>query len=91
MNKNDIVKKVAETAGLSIADAKKSVDAVMVAVKDALVAGDKVQLIGFGSFSVKTREARQGVNPRTGEKITIAAKNTVKFVAGAEFDADLNK
>ena len=66
MNKNELVKKVAETAGLSIADAKKSVDAVMVAVKDALVAGDKVQLIGFGSFSVKTREARQGVNPRTG-------------------------
>lgn len=91
MNKNELVKKVAQAAGLTAVDAKKAVDALTDAVREALIAGDKVQLIGFGSFSVKTRDARQGVNPRTGEKITIAAKNTVKFVAGAELEAELNK
>jgi DNA-binding protein HU-beta len=91
MNKTDLVKKIAETAGLSNADAKKAVEAFATAVKDALVAGDKVQLIGFGTFAVKERGARQGVNPSTGAKIQIAAKKVIKFTPGAEFDAQVNK
>ena len=59
--------------------------------KIAVVAGDKVQLLGFGTFAVKKRPARQGVNPSTGAKITIAAKKVVKFAPGAEFEAKVNK
>ena len=66
------------------ADAKKALDATVEAVKEALVAGDNVQLVGFGTYSVTERPAREGVNPRTGEKLTIAAKKVVKFKAGAE-------
>ena len=71
MNKTELVAKIAEVAGLSKADAKKALDATVEAVKEALVAGDNVP-------------AREGVNPRTGEKLTIAAKKVVKFKAGAE-------
>ena len=56
----------------------------MAAVKDALIAGDKVALVGFGTFSVNERPAREGINPATKEKITIAAKKVAKFKAGAE-------
>ena len=84
MNKTELVAKIAEVAGLSKADAKKVLDATVEAVKEALVAGDNVQLVGFGTYSVTERPAREGVNPRTGEKLTIAAKKVVKFKAGAE-------
>ena len=84
MNKTELVAKIAEVAGLSTADAKKALDAPVEAVKEALVAGDNVQLVGFGTYSVTERPAREGVNPRTGEKLTIAAKKVVKFKAGAE-------
>lgn len=84
MNKTELVAKIAEVAGLSMADAKKALDATVEAVKEALVAGDNVQLVGFGTYSVTERPAREGVNPRTGEKLTIAAKKVVKFKAGAE-------
>ncbi len=90
MNKTELVKKIAEAAGLSAADAKKALDATTTAIKDALVAGDKVQLVGFGTFGTKERPAREGINPRSKEKITIAAKKVVKFNAGAEFDAAVN-
>ena len=84
MNKTELVAKIAEAAGLSKADAKKALDATVEAVKEALVAGENVQLVGFGTYSVTERPAREGVNPRTGEKLTIAAKKVVKFKAGAE-------
>ena len=77
MNKTELVAKIAEVAGLSKADAKKALDATVEAVKD-------VQLVGFGTYSVTERPAREGVNPRTGEKLAIAAKKVVKFKAGAE-------
>ena len=86
MNKSELVRKVAEGAGLNAESAKKALDATIAAVKEALVAGDKVQLVGFGTFAVKERPARQGVNPATGEKIQIAAKKVVKFNAGSEFE-----
>ena len=84
MNKTELIAKIAETAGLSKVDAKKALDAAVEAVKDALVAGDKVQLVGFGTFAVKEQPARQGINPATKEKIQIAAKKIAKFKAGAE-------
>ena len=84
MNKTELVAKIAEVARLSKADAKKALDATVEAVKEALVAGENVQLVGFGTYSVPERPAREAVHPRTGEKLTIAAKKVVKFKAGAE-------
>ncbi len=90
MNKTELVKKIAEAAGLTNAEAKKALDATTAAIKEALAAGDKVQLVGFGTFAVKDRPARQGVNPATGAKIEIAAKKVAKFNAGAELDNAVN-
>ena len=84
MNKTELIAKIAETAGLSKVDAKKALDAAVEAVKDALVAGDKVQLVGFGTFAVKEQPAREGINPATKAEIKIAAKKVAKFKAGAE-------
>ena len=84
MNKTEVVEKIAASAGLSKVDAKKALDATVAAIKDALVAGDKVSLVGFGTFSVSERPAREGINPATKEKIQIAAKKVAKFKAGAE-------
>ena len=84
MNKSELVEKIAAGAGLSKADAKKALGAPDAAIKDALVKGDKVALIGFGTFSVNERPAREGINPATKQKIKIAAKKVAKFKAGAE-------
>ena len=84
MNKTELIEKISVGADLSKADEKKALEATLQAIKNALVEGDKVQLIGFGTFSVTERPAREGVNPRTGEKLTIAAKKVAKFKAGAE-------
>jgi len=84
MNKTQLVEKVAAEAGLSKAAAKKAIDATVGAVKAALVAGEKVQLVGFGTFSVAKRPARKGINPLTKKEIKIAAKKVAKFKAGAE-------
>ena len=84
MNKTELVEKIAAGAGLSKEDAKKALDATVAAIKDALKAGDKVQLVGFGTFSVTKRPAREGINPATKQKIKIAAKKVAKFKAGAE-------
>lgn len=84
MNKTELIEKISVGADLSKADAKKALEATLQAIKNALVEGDKVQLIGFGTFSVTERPAREGVNPRTGEKLNIAAKKVAKFKVGAE-------
>ena len=91
MNKTELIAKIAETAGLSKVDAKKALDAAVEAVKDALVAGDKVQLVGFGTLAVKEQPAREGINPATKAKIKIAAKKVAKFKAGAELAEAVNK
>lgn len=83
MNKTDLVKAVAAT-GISQEASKKAIDAAIAAVKDALVKGESVQLIGFGTFSVTEKPAREGVNPATGAKIQIAAKKVAKFKPGKE-------
>lgn len=84
MNKTDLVKAVAEKSALTQVQAKVAVEAVVAAVKDALVKGESVQLVGFGTFAVVEKPAREGVNPATGKKITIEAKKVAKFKPGKE-------
>ena len=84
MNKTELINKIAESAGISKADAKKALEATVDTIKQALIAGDKIQLIGFGTFAVSERPAREGINPATKEKIQIPAKKVAKFTAGAE-------
>ena len=84
MNKTELIDKIAAGSGLTKTDAKKALEATVAAIKDALVAGDKVQLVGFGTFAVAEKPAREGINPATKEKIQIAAKKVAKFKAGAE-------
>ena len=91
MNKTELIDKIAAGAGISKADSKKALDATVNALKEALIAGDKIQLVGFGTFSVYERPAREGINPATKEKIQIAAKKVAKFKAGAELADALNK
>jgi len=90
MNKNDFVSSVAEKAGLSKADAKKAIDAFCETVSEVLKAGDKLTLVGFGTFSVAERGERQGINPLTKQPITIAAKKSAKFKGGKELTDALN-
>lgn len=89
MNKTDLVNAIA-AAGLTKADSKKALDAALDAISGALAKGDKVAILGFGTFAVNERPAREGINPATKEKITIAAKKVVKFKAGAELAAGIN-
>ena len=91
MNKTELIDKIAASAGITKAQAKAALDATTNALKDALIAGDKIQLVGFGTFSVNERPAREGINPATKEKIQIAAKKVAKFKAGAELADALNK
>lgn len=84
MNKTDLVNAIAAEAGLKKEDAKKALDATLKAIAGALTEGDKVALLGFGTFAVTERPARTGINPATKEKIEIAAKKVIKFKAGAE-------
>jgi DNA-binding protein HU-beta len=90
MNKAELIDAMASHSGLTKADAKKALDAFIGATTEALKGGDRVALVGFGSFSVSTREERKGRNPQTGKEITIPAKKVVKFKAGAEL-ADVVK
>ncbi len=90
MNKAELINAIAAEAGLSKVDAKKALDAVVKSVSDALVAGDKVSLVGFGTFSVAARSARSGINPATKQAITIEAKKVAKFKAGADLASAIN-
>ncbi len=84
MNKAQLIEAMANKAGLTKADAKKALDAFIETTSDALKSEDRVALIGFGSFSVSTREARTGRNPQTGKPIDIPAKKVIKFKAGSD-------
>ena len=84
MNKAQLIDAIAAQAGLTKAGAKKALNATVGAITGALKKGDRVALVGFGSFSVSKRSARTGRNPQTGKEIKIPAKNVVKFKAGAE-------
>jgi DNA-binding protein HU-beta len=82
VNKNELVDAVATAANLKKADAIKAVDAVFDSISHSLKKGDEVRLVGFGTFTVSNRAASEGRNPRTGEKIHIAASKQPKFKAG---------
>ncbi len=82
MNKAEFISAVAEKEGIDKKLAGKAVNAVFDVIGDALAAGDKVQLLGFGTFEVRARAAKQGRNPKTGEAITIAASKNAAFKAG---------
>ncbi len=91
MNKTQLIDVVAKNAEIKKKEAEAAVNAALEAIANALVDGDKVQLIGFGTFEVKERAAREGHNPFTGEKITIAASKNAAFSASKALKEALNK
>ena len=90
MNKTEFIAAIAEEAGLSKTDAAKAVKAFTDVVVEEMKKGEKIQLVGFGTVEVSKRPERQGINPATKEKITIAAANVPKFKAGAALKNALN-
>ncbi len=90
MNKAELVKAMATSAGLSQVATEKALNGFMDAVKGSLADGDAVTLVGFGTFSVSKRAARTGRNPQTGKAIKIAAKNVAKFKAGSRLSDAVN-
>jgi DNA-binding protein HU-beta len=91
MNKGDLVKVIADAAGVTNATANDTLSAVLDSIRKTLKKGDKVTLIGFGTFSTAKRAKRDGRNPSTGAKIKIPAKTLVKFKAGKELGDAVNK
>ena len=91
MNKAQLIDAIARDAKLSKADAKRSLDAFIKSTTVALKKGDKLVLVGFGTFSVSKRAARIGRNPQTGKEIKISAKHVAKFKAGADLAKAVNK
>lgn len=87
MNKTELINAIAEKAGLTKVQAKAALDATLNTVSEQLAKGDKVALIGFGTFAVSEKTARKGINPRTKQVIEIPARKAVKFKAGAELNA----
>ncbi len=90
MNKQELVLAIAEKGGLTKANADKVVNAFVETVKESLMQGESIQLIGFGTFSVSERAARIGRNPQTGKEIQIGAKKVAKFKAGKALDDAIN-
>lgn len=91
MNKADLVKSMAEKSEMTKADAEKALNALIESIEDALAEGDKVQLVGFGSFEVRERAARKGRNPQTKEEITIEASKAPIFRVGKALKDIVNK
>ncbi len=90
MKKVELVEAVATATGLTKADSTRAIDATFAAITKALAKGDKVPLVGFGTFGVSKRAAREGRNPRTGDKVTIAARTAVTFKAGSALKDAVN-
>ncbi|MDG1063138.1 MAG: HU family DNA-binding protein [Flavobacteriaceae bacterium] len=90
MNKSDLIDAMAADAGITKAAAKKALESFLGNVEGSLKGGNRVSLVGFGSWSVSKRAAREGRNPQTGKTIKIAAKNVVKFKAGSELSSSVN-
>ncbi|KAA6340458.1 DNA-binding protein HU [termite gut metagenome] len=84
MNKSELITAIAAESGLSKIDSKKALDAFISSVSSTLQSGDKIVLVGFGTFSVAERSERTGINPATQQAIKIPAKKVVKFKAGSE-------
>lgn len=85
MNKNELIRDVANKARITLKDASIAVSAFIDAITDGLKAGEKIQISGFGTFEIKSKEAREGINPKTGEKIKIAASKTPTFKFGKAY------
>ncbi len=90
MNKTDLINGMAENAGITKAAAKKALNGLLIDIEGALQKGNRVTLVGFGSWSVTRRAAREGRNPQTGAPIQIKAKNVVKFKAGSDLSSSVN-
>ena len=90
MNKQELIKSMAEKASLNKANSEKALNAFIETLQEALANGEKVQLIGFGTFETKERAAKVGLNPRTKEKIDISAKKVPAFKPGKEFKKKIN-
>lgn len=90
MNKSDLISKMAGDASITKAQATEALNSFLDSTSGALKKGDKLILVGFGTFSVSKRAARLGRNPRTGAEIKIAAKNVVKFKAGSDLSSKVN-
>jgi DNA-binding protein HU-beta len=90
MNKTELIDAMAQDAGITKIVAKKALESFVKNVSDTLAKGGRVALVGFGSFSVSQRSAREGVNPQTKKKIVVAAKKVAKFKAGAELATSVN-
>ena len=91
MNKAELIESIATSAKISKADAGRALDATMESISKSLKKGDKVSLVGFGTFSVAKRAARTGRNPQTGKAIQIKAKKVAKFKAGTDLSSAVNK
>lgn len=91
MNKTDLVSAVAEKAEMTKKDAEKAVNAVLASIEEAIAKGDKVQLVGFGTFEVRSRAARTGRNPQTGKEIKIAATKVPAFKPGKALKESVEK
>ena len=91
MNKTELIEKIADRANLTKADAGRAVNAVLDTIVETVASGDDVTLPGFGSFKAVQRAAREGQNPKTGEKLQIAATTAPKFSAGATFKSAVAK
>jgi DNA-binding protein HU-beta len=90
MNKKELIESIAGAADISKAAAEKALNGTLAAVAESLKKGDKVTLVGFGTFSISKRDARQGRNPQTGKTIKIPAKKIVKFKAGSKLSEAIN-
>ena len=85
MNKNELVRAIANDAGITLKDAATALDSVVAAITEGLKNGEKVQISGFGTFELKSKPAREGINPKTGEKIKIAASKIPAFKFGKAY------
>ena len=90
MNKSDLIDSMAASAGITKAAAKKALESMLSEIQGSLQKGNRVSLVGFGSWSVSRRAARDGRNPQTGATIKIKAKNVVKFKAGSDLSSSVN-
>ncbi len=91
MNKSELIEQIAKRSGLTLVSSRNALDALLSTVSEALASGDRVQLVGFGTFKVTERKEREGRNPHTGAVINIPATKTPSFSAGAELKKSVNK
>ncbi len=91
MNKSELIEQIAKRSQLTLASSRSALDALLETISEALASGDRVQLVGFGTFKVTDRQAREGRNPQTGAVINIPATKTPSFTAGAELKKSVNK